>query len=237
MLKLSLDAIQVIDAIERFGSFSGAAEHLHKVPSTISYTVTKLEEQLGMQLFERHGPRVVLTRVGQELLKEGRWLVVVAGDLECRLRRIATGYESELRFVHDSIIPSAAFVDDVAAFEALKCGTRLLAFATRHPQGQFAERDIAAENLTRRGLQLHVSLRVETNLDMRPVAKRLVCAMITLQNAYLRLAGAPQDWSNLVAAAAARGAPLSARQTARRQSNCQSEGGIVRVVSGRYRRQ
>lgn len=125
MLKLSLDAIQVIDAIERFGSFSGAAEHLHKVPSTISYTVTKLEAQLGMQLFERHGPRVALTRVGKELLKEGRWLVVAAGDLESRLRRAATGYESELRLVHDSIIPSAAFIDDVAAFEALQCGTRL----------------------------------------------------------------------------------------------------------------
>jgi len=125
MLKLSLDAIQVIDAIERFGSFSGAAEHLHKVPSTISYTITKLEEQLGMQLFERHGPRVVLTRVGEELLKEGRWLLAAAGDLESRLRRIATGYESELRLVHDSIIPSAALIDDVAAFEALKCGTRL----------------------------------------------------------------------------------------------------------------
>jgi len=52
-------------------------------------------------------------------------LVVAAGDLESRLRRIATGYESELRFVHDSIIPSATFIDDVAAFEALKCGTRL----------------------------------------------------------------------------------------------------------------
>jgi DNA-binding transcriptional LysR family regulator len=125
MLKLSLDAIQVIDSIERFGSFSAAAEHLHKVPSTISYTVTKLEEQLGMELFERHGPRVVLTRVGEELLKEGRWLVAAAGDLESRLRRIATGYESELRFVHDSIISSAAFIGDVVAFEALKCGTRL----------------------------------------------------------------------------------------------------------------
>src|SRR5260221_14073780 len=101
MLKLSLDAIQVIDAIERFGSFSAAAEHLHKVPSTISYTVTKLEEQLGMELFERHGPRVVLTRVVEEVLKEGRWLVAAAGGLESRLRRIATGYESELRFVHD----------------------------------------------------------------------------------------------------------------------------------------
>ena len=35
----------------------------------------------------------------------------------------------------------------------------------------------------------------------------------------------------------ARGEALSARQTARRRSNCQSEGGIVGVVNGRYRRE
>ncbi|MCM2309338.1 MAG: LysR family transcriptional regulator [Sulfuritalea sp.] len=125
MLKLTLDAIEIIDAIDRGGSFAAAAEALHKVPSTISYTVAKLEEQLGFQLFVRRGPRVTLTPVGRELLREGRWLLRSAADLESRLRRIATGYESELRLVHDSLLPAAALVEDIRAFEALDCGTRL----------------------------------------------------------------------------------------------------------------
>lgn len=125
MLKLTLDAIEIIDAIDRGGSFAAAAEALHKVPSTISYTVAKLEEQLGFQLFMRRGPRVTLTPVGRELLKEGRWLLRSAADLESRLRRIATGYESELRLVHDSLLPASALVEDIRAFEALDCGTRL----------------------------------------------------------------------------------------------------------------
>ncbi len=125
MLKLTLDAIEIIDAIDRGGSFAAAAEALHKVPSTISYTVAKLEEQLGFQLFVRRGPRVALTPVGRELLREGRWLLRSAADLESRLRRIATGYESELRLVHDSLLPAAALVEDIRAFEALDCGTRL----------------------------------------------------------------------------------------------------------------
>ena len=58
MLKLSLDALQILDAIDRRGSFAGAGKALHKVPSTISYTVAKLEEDLGVQLFDRVGPRV-----------------------------------------------------------------------------------------------------------------------------------------------------------------------------------
>ncbi|WP_347614666.1 LysR family transcriptional regulator, partial [Comamonas thiooxydans] len=78
MLKLSLEAIELVDTIARHGSFASAAERLHKVPSTISYAVSKLEEQLGLNLFVRNGPRVSLTPAGEELLKEGRWLLAAA---------------------------------------------------------------------------------------------------------------------------------------------------------------
>ncbi|MFT7772133.1 LysR family transcriptional regulator [Roseateles sp.] len=125
MLKLSLDALEIVDAIARLGSFAAAAERLHKVPSTISYAVAKLEEQLGLALFVRNGPRVALTPAGQEMLREGRWLLEGARQLESRMRQIATGYEAELRFVHDSLIPTSAFNPDIAAFEELRCGTRL----------------------------------------------------------------------------------------------------------------
>ncbi|MFC5520826.1 LysR family transcriptional regulator [Polaromonas jejuensis] len=125
MLKLSLEAIEVVEVIARYGSFAAAATHLNKVPSTISYSVGKLEQQLGILLFERHGPRVSLTPAGQEMLRDGRWLLGAAGDLESRMRKIATGFESELRLVHDSLIPTQALVDDIRAFEALQCGTRL----------------------------------------------------------------------------------------------------------------
>lgn len=125
MLKLTLEAIELVDAIARHGSFAAASERLNKVPSTISYAVGKLEEQLGLALFTRQGPRVSLTPAGEEMLKEGRWLLTAASDLESRMRQIATGFESELRFVHDSLIPTSAFTDDIRAFEDLNCGTRL----------------------------------------------------------------------------------------------------------------
>lgn len=125
MLKLTLEAIETIDAIARHGSFAGASERLHKVPSTISYAVSKLEDQLGLALFTRNGPRVTLTPAGQEMLKEGRWLLAAAQQLESRMRQIATGFESELRLMHDSLIPTHAFNQDICAFEDLHCGTRL----------------------------------------------------------------------------------------------------------------
>ena len=50
---LSLDALQVLDAIERRGSFAAAADELQRVPSAISYSVQKLEASLGVTLFQR----------------------------------------------------------------------------------------------------------------------------------------------------------------------------------------
>ncbi|WP_152666588.1 LysR family transcriptional regulator, partial [Xanthomonas hortorum] len=41
-MKISLEALQILDAIDRRGSFTAAAKVLSKVPSTISYTVSKL---------------------------------------------------------------------------------------------------------------------------------------------------------------------------------------------------
>jgi DNA-binding transcriptional LysR family regulator len=49
MLRLSLEALQIVDAIDRGGSFAAAARELYRVPSTISYTVGKLEEELGVR--------------------------------------------------------------------------------------------------------------------------------------------------------------------------------------------
>lgn len=104
MLRLSLDALQILDAVDRRGSFAAAGKELHKVPSTISYTVAKLEEDLGVQVFERLGPKVALTPAGQELLKEGRYLLRAAQDLEHRVRRVASGWETEFTIGMDSML-------------------------------------------------------------------------------------------------------------------------------------
>jgi DNA-binding transcriptional LysR family regulator len=125
MLKLSLDALSTVDAIARRGSFSAAAKELFRVPSTISYTVTKLEEDLGVQLFERFGPRVALTPAGEELLKEGRYLLKAAGDLERRVRRVASGWETEITLAIDSMLSPVGLMADLSAFYEVADQTRV----------------------------------------------------------------------------------------------------------------
>ncbi len=125
MLKLSLEALQIVDAIDRRGSFAKAGQELHKVPSTISYTVGKLEQDLELQVFERNGPRIVLTPAGRELLKEGRYLLKAALDLEQRVKRVASGWETELAIGFDSMFSALALKDDIEAFYQVAQRTRL----------------------------------------------------------------------------------------------------------------
>lgn len=124
-MKISLDALQILDAIDRRGSFAGAAKLLFKVPSTISYTVAKLEDDLGVQLFERSGPKVWPTDAGRELLREGRQLLRAAQELEQRVRRVASGWEADLGIAIDSVFPGWLLEPDIRAFCATAPNTRL----------------------------------------------------------------------------------------------------------------
>ena len=124
-MRLSLEALQVLDAIDRNGSFAAAANEMHRVPSAITYSVRQLEEGLGLELFDRRGHRAVLTDAGKALLSEGRRLLQAAADLECRVQQVAKGWEAELRIAVDTLIELAGLLGIAGEFYAEKSGTRL----------------------------------------------------------------------------------------------------------------
>lgn len=124
-MKISLEALQILDAIDARGSFAAAAQALFRVPSALTHAVKKLEEDLGVVLYVRQGRRALLTPAGRMLLDEGRHLLRAAGDLECRVKRVATGWESELRVAVDAIIDCAALLPLLEEFYRQPSGTRL----------------------------------------------------------------------------------------------------------------
>jgi len=117
-MRLTLDALAVLDAIDRRGSFAAAAVELHRVPSAITYQVHKLEDDVGVRVFDRRGHRARLTPAGRSLLAEGRGLLERAAELERRVRRVATGWEPELRIAVDALVPWSLLWPVVAAFNA-----------------------------------------------------------------------------------------------------------------------
>lgn len=123
--KLTLESIEVLDAIARKGSFAAAAESLFRVPSAITYTVRKLEEDLGVSLFNRTGHRATLTDAGAELLQEGRHLLQAANELEARVKRIATGIETELTIAISDALPMGTLLDLLEHFYQQNFGTRI----------------------------------------------------------------------------------------------------------------
>ncbi len=125
MLKLSIDALEVIDAIARKGSFAAAAESLYRVPSAVTYTIRKLEEDLGVTLFDRSGHRANLTEAGTELLKEGRYLLDAAHALESRVKRVATGVETDIGIAMSDLFSNEAIFKVLAEFYEQGFGTRV----------------------------------------------------------------------------------------------------------------
>ena len=83
-----LPALSAFEAAARHQNFAHAAEELHLTASAVSHHVRKLEDRLGVTLFQRHARGVTLTA-------EGRQLADAAGsaltDLESVLQNLRGG--------------------------------------------------------------------------------------------------------------------------------------------------
>jgi len=66
--KVPIQTLRVFEAAARWQSFHAAASELNLTPSAISHTIRKMEEALGVLLFERVGRGVALSSEGQALL-------------------------------------------------------------------------------------------------------------------------------------------------------------------------
>ena len=65
--RASLRQLQIFEAIARLGSFTRAAEELHLTQPTVSMQIKKLEDSIGLPLFEQVGKKIYLTQIGEQL--------------------------------------------------------------------------------------------------------------------------------------------------------------------------
>ena len=113
---VTLEALEVLDSIDKQGSFASAAQSLFKVPSALTYTIKKLEEDLGVQLFQKDGRQSVLTPAGKVLLEQGRELLAAADRLQDLVQRVDSGWESRLNIAVDTVLPMSCFYNMVLDF-------------------------------------------------------------------------------------------------------------------------
>lgn len=84
---LNLNQLRCFWAVARAGGIHRASEQVHLTPQTLSGQVSKLEETLGVSLFDRVGRRLELTETGRLALSYADDIFRAAGELEDVLRQ------------------------------------------------------------------------------------------------------------------------------------------------------
>ncbi len=82
-------SLEMLDTVARLGSFTAAAEVLHKVPSAISYGVRQVEQDLDVVLFRRLPRKVELTPAGELFMAEARSLLRQMEEVKAQTRRVS----------------------------------------------------------------------------------------------------------------------------------------------------
>ena len=123
--RVTLDQWRTLQAVVDHGGFAQAAEVLHRSQSSVSYTVARMQDQLGVPLLRIDGRKAVLTEAGGVLLRRSRQLVKQASQLEDLAHHMEQGWEAEVRLVVDAAYPSARLVRALTAFMPQSRGCRV----------------------------------------------------------------------------------------------------------------
>ncbi|WP_374074139.1 hydrogen peroxide-inducible genes activator [Bdellovibrio bacteriovorus] len=102
---MTLTQLEYILAVADTGSFSQAARQCHVTQPTLSMQIQKLEEELGVTIFDRTKQPIKATSVGEEVLQQARLVVKGSQHLKEIVDDAKGSLRGELRI---GIIPTLA---------------------------------------------------------------------------------------------------------------------------------
>jgi len=106
MLKSTLEQWRMFKAVVDAGGFNQAAVEVHKSQSSVHHAVQKLENAIGVRLFENIGRKVQLSPQGELMYRRATFLLDEAHKLEAVASSLQAGTETTLRIAVDIIFPS-----------------------------------------------------------------------------------------------------------------------------------
>lgn len=125
-MRLNLEALMILDALDRHGTFAAAAARMFKTASALSYTIQKMESDLNITLLDRSGHRATFTSTGRLMLEKGRVLLRAVGELEQQAKYVESGWESKLTISLDASVPFSMLSPLIDEFYQQHQHTRLL---------------------------------------------------------------------------------------------------------------
>ena len=102
---VTLKQWRALHAVVDCGGFCEAAQSLHLSQSSISYAVSKLQDQFGIALLRVSGRKAELTEHGRALLERSRNLLHDAMELEQLAEKLRRGAQAPVRLAVDPDFP------------------------------------------------------------------------------------------------------------------------------------
>lgn len=190
-MQITFRQVEIFLALARTLSFSQAALQCHLSQPALSATVKKLEDTLGVKLFERTTRQVSLTDVGREFERLAEQLADNVAQAQVRIREYAAGKRGRLTIAAGPSI-AAGFIPEV-----------LQRFAPQHPDVEIKIHDELSDiciDMVRAG-KAHVAItpamRVEGDMVSTPLFKDYLVALFRLDHPLARKRSL--SWSDLQA--------------------------------------
>lgn len=102
---MTLVQLEYIIAVDTYRSFVAAAEKCYVTQPTLSMQIQKLEESLGVKIFDRSRQPVVPTEVGLKIIEQARTVLIESQKISEILQEKKGELEGELRV---GVIPTVA---------------------------------------------------------------------------------------------------------------------------------
>lgn len=113
---MDLHQLEIFIVAAQYESFTEASKTLHMVPSAISHSIARLEEQLGVPLFTRSQNKLTLTVYGERFLADAYRLTSMGRRAISNVQHLLDQKEGALHigFIFPSFIER--YLDEAAAF-------------------------------------------------------------------------------------------------------------------------
>lgn len=118
MPRSTLEQWRMFKAVADYAGFQQAADAIYKSQSSIHHAVHKMEQVLGVTLFQTEGRKMRLTAAGEQLLRRVNYLLAEAERMENVALNLQSGVESSLQIAVDEAFPRAVLYQALAAVSA-----------------------------------------------------------------------------------------------------------------------
>ncbi len=138
-MHLTLQQLKLFESVVRNNSFTRAAEELHLTQPAVSIQIKRLEEQVGMPLFEQVGKKIFPTAVGEELAQASKDILGRLEELKNTVDNLQGSVQGPLRV---SVVTTAKY------FIPHLLGAFLQQYPDVEPSFNFSNRAAVIQRLT-----------------------------------------------------------------------------------------